>query len=319
MTKPKRTNGLYYYFRGAINNALSLEYAIRAADNLYPKKMMLLRRLANDLVTFWLEQPIGRDTVGRYHLLDYSFDRLQFDTVLVRRDHFDISEDDFIKPILDSVNHYFIDKYLDCEMPALYFFRAADLSFGNNIVDIYKEYSHYKDLIEAVEPTNSAPKEIIPKVAIREPIHIHPALKFYGGDSFLYEGKFGASFDLNYKLSKEDFFLTMREFMYQYATWCGVDFKNDKSLTKIVITDYLNKEFRGELGKKHIKRHDGLHGPLLGLICYDKHVRENMLQPDAIEETMKLSDVAFDTVRGYYQDVYAEVEKYELKFKQILE
>lgn len=314
MSKPKLNNWIYRYIQSAVNNALHLEYAIRAAKSLYPKQMNYLNVLKEELIEYWLNKSRTFKEIQDLNLIDISFDRLQFHSVIIRRNDIYSKFDDSLRIELEKLYDEFIDKYFDVEIPAFKLFRATDLASGNNIIDLYNEARRCLEISRDLVLKADEDFELNREYVIREPVHIHPALNLCGSDSFTYEGKFGAYFDLKYNLTEEDLFFTMREFMYQYASWCNVDVKCYGWNSRSLVNYYFDNEFF-DCGANEVKGQNGLLGPILGLYCYDKRETQKMKVKVAVNETMKICKSGFETIEKKYKKTREKVNSYKNKFK----
>lgn len=314
MSKPKLNNWIYKYIQSAVNNALHLEYAIRAAESLYPKQMNCLKLLKEELIAYWLNKSKTLEEIEELNLIDISFDRLQFHSIIIRRNDIYLKFDDSLRIDLETLYDEFVDKYFDIEISAFKLFRATDLASGNNIINLYNEAQRCmkisKDLVLKARTDCDLNREYV----IREPVHVHPALTFCGSDNFSYDGKFGAFFNLKYSLSKEDLFLTMREFMYQYASWCNADLMPYGWNSRSLVNYYFDNEFF-DCGANEVKGQNGLLGPILGIYCYDKREREKMKPKIAINETLKICTLGFETIDKRYKKTRKRVNDYKKKFK----
>ncbi|KYP11717.1 MAG: hypothetical protein A0129_05920 [Limnobacter sp. CACIAM 66H1] len=314
MSKPKLNNWVYRYIQSAVNNALHLEYAIRAAESLYPKQMIYLNLLKEELIAYWLNKSKTLSEIEELKLIDISFDRLQFHSIIIRRNDIYLRFNSSLRVELEKLYDEFIDKYFDIEIAPFKLFRAVDLACGNNILSMYNEAKRCMDISKDLVLKPKDDFELDREYVIREPVHVHPALTFCGSDHFTYEGKFGAYFNLKYDLSAEDLFFTMREFMYQYASWCNADLKLGRWNSRSLVNYYFDNEFF-DCGANEVKAPNGLLGPILGLYCYDKRERQKLKPKVAINETTKIHKFTFETMQKRYKNTRKKISQYKNKFK----
>lgn len=318
MTKPKIENVLYNYLRGSINNILPLEFAIRAAESLYPDEFKNMRILNKDLEHFWYSKGITPEELVAEDFLDFSWDKLQTSVYLVRR-HGRLYNIDLLNILgsgLREIEKKFMGQYVECLMPPLSYFRACDLISGNDIPLLIIEFGKSLKKSKLYDAESEVPLEDLPRVKLREPIHLHPSFEFCDEDSYFSRGKIGGCFNIQYQLSAEDFFIVMREFMYQYAVCCGVDFQRRNPYIRAIINNFLKKESDGIFDYEDVKRLDSFFVYLLGLRFWDYKKGDGFAEDLIVEIMMKDYKRSESSLKKCFNDAKFRINEYIDKFEK---
>lgn len=137
MAKPEYDNELYVDTLYRINNALPMEYAIRATKQAAPDVYQALIDIDNKLHEFWRQKNFSEDEIVSNELKDFSWDYLQtgkfYSRSFSKAFHPDVFNDmqDGLKFILNK----FKQEVADLRLPlAGCNFRYCDLLNGNDIL-----------------------------------------------------------------------------------------------------------------------------------------------------------------------------------------
>ena len=322
MTKPKVENDLYDYIQGVISNVLPLEYAIRAAESINPEGMLELKRINSQIRSCLNGENFSDEFIDREKLMDFAWDELQVGFRMTRRDTWiypnDVREriDEGIASVKDAVK-------LDLDElnnPATRFFRICDLLNGNDVRTLLDNTAKCIQHSMKYEKRQSILISKFPR-GIREPIYLHPSVRFTNYQEETGRYNFGMLLDLEGDISAEDLMRQVHEFLYQYACLRnGYPFVPDGGkLSDKLIHSFLIKDFYAKDSDDKIKRLDGFASTLSGLYCWDCRHRNSMLLKDAIEETLEnypleFFAVEFETIKKNYTLTNSKIEDYKKKF-----
>lgn len=305
MTKPKLNNSLYDHLLSAVNQALPLEYAIRAAEQDNPVEMAKLKEINHLIRELWHSLGLTDDEIEWEKLLDLTWDTIQVGFPMTRRHDRVYLERNHLRLIEHGISlaqSNFSEDIESLKIPASQYFRICDLISGNNILGMMRTVANCLANSRVVERNidllrkmtlmadNKVPPELeniknsgseldhvaIEKylLGIRTPIHIHPAMSYVA--KYRHKGnaqieQFGFVLDTDTDISMPEIHKQIREFLYQFAirkmAFTGNNAINDTS--KEIIQAFLMDELLGKISPNKISRMDGLIGPLAGLYCWD--------------------------------------------------
>jgi hypothetical protein len=323
MSQPKLENSLYVRLQGAISNALPLEYAIRASESLSPEGMQRLHDTNQQIKEFWLSRGASDEEIHHHELTDAAWDTLQVGFPLARWNgrifHPDISQ--LILEGLSDIRRHVTWEDFKRTVPATHYFRVCDLLNGNDIrhrlmasaVRCLQEARKYEkhDQIELE-------KFLLP---VREPVHLHPGVRYLASDDFFDGKNLGILLDLKADFSELGLAQQLQGFLYYYALRREAlepRFGQSSVVTNL-IENLLNSELHAEHSSNRVGRMDGYASVLSGLYCWDKRHREKLKLVDAIKVTLKdyppqLREVSDQAIRKNYRSAAAEIVKFIDKF-----
>lgn len=300
MSLRRTNNSLYEYLRGAISNALPLEYAIRASETLYPIETAQLRQLHNELNSYWLSKGYTQDEIEAECLLDFSWDAIQLGFPLVRR-HSKKYHDALLTDIRTSQSELpiiFESAYNAVRIPTLKYFRACDLLQGNDILPLFKETMLCLENAKAYGKSDMIDPRHLPSIFIREPIRLHPAMTYV--QSSVKPIDFGVLFELNADISTNDFIRQIQEFIYQFAVYRSSHFDYD-DLSHNLIQAFLKKDFHGSGSENQVERVDGFASLLSGLYSWDLRKRQGLSERDTFDKVALIYDKSDNAMTKNYK------------------
>lgn len=316
MSKPKKDNVLYRHLKKSINNALPLEYAIRAVSQVAPEKMAQLREINEELTAEWLERGVTEDELHAEELLDFSWDILQVGFPLSRFHGRVLIDEDFaelIRSTLNQIAEKYVHQVRKLEVPLGNRFRYCDLLNGNPIDQLLEAITKCLDATQRYKTDDSVPlKEFV--LCIREPILLYPGASFgfTNGDN---PGLSAFALSLRFDMEYEDIKLAVEEFLYQYAKYReSREGQISVSVTtRKLINDFLRKDILEKLRKGDIARHDGFISVLSGLYCWDRYMLYKVNKQMGAMETAVKDTVEILNRLGLSKDNYDEAVKKNYK------
>lgn len=84
MTEPKFDNLLYQYTKAELNNALPMEWTIRAIQRVDSDQYQNLQSIDESIHKFWMESEFVAEEIKDLELMEFSWDVLQVDKVTSR-------------------------------------------------------------------------------------------------------------------------------------------------------------------------------------------------------------------------------------------
>ena len=282
MTKRKLDNSLYVHLKSTISQAISLEYAIRSAQQTHNDELQQLTVIDEKIRQFWIDRGSNEAQISRHWLMDIAWDLIQVGTTLTRRHLTPLTPQvlSIVNQASETLPEIFRPEVAPLLIPATRYFRIADLLRGNDILGMLNTV--VRVLMSARSYIASDEIELNKfALGIREPIHLHPAMS-YGFSNHVIDGhiteRFGILFDMEMEISVADIHRLFCEFLYQYAVrrkpylLGRIDSTRDQ-----LLRDFLKDDMEGNTGIKHIARLDGFASILSGLYCWDQ-VRLNQLR-----------------------------------------
>lgn len=325
MTRRKIDNALYGHLLKALNSALPLEYAIRAAHKTSSKELAQLSEMEKEIGQYWIALGADEVLIEEECLVDFAWDVIQVGLPLTRR-HGRLYPRETIELInrgLARVGDVFGKEVGRLSIPATKFFRICDLLHGNDVRRLLDAVALALSEAKIYEAHNSIEFSKFVK-GIREPIPLHPGLDYVATER--YEGeraieRFGIVLDTEMEFSMSDLKRQIREFLYQFSVkrkrrWSEafVD-RTSQELSN----EFLWDEWLGKTDKRKVNRLDGFIGPLSGLYCWDlvkkgRDEGKKSCVDDAIQETLaiypaKVRKVGEDAIRKNYNSTRVAIDK----------
>lgn len=276
MTKRTKDNTLFTYLKSVVNEALPLEYAIRAAHLAYPNELAELAKIHQRIRQFWIELGASEAEIDAESLMDFAWDTIQVGFPLSRRHGRAYPDREFLDLIhrgLASVREKFGADVDDLDIPPTQYFRICDLLNGNDIKPLLHAVAQGLEDADDYEATDEiALKKFV--LGIRQPVHLHPGLQYVvtnRGEGENAVERFGIVLDTQMEFSMPELERQIREFLYQFAL-------RRQSLRPVftidpisdsLINEFLNDEMLGRINKHTLQRHDGFASVLSGLYCWD--------------------------------------------------
>lgn len=316
MTQRKVSNSLYEFVKGSISNTLPLEYAIRASEASSPEITRQLRLIDEKIRQKWIEAGASELEIDNEKLMDFAWDVLQLGFPLVRRHSKSYSPVllRIVKQGLNEINSSFHESFTALELPASRFFRICDLLNGNDIDQLICTVKISLDQAENFTDHDEIDLSFFKVLRTREPIYLHPGMKYIQSKFEAGSENFGLLIDLNKNISVEDFHKQINEFSYQYALLRASTRNEHDNLSRSLIQSFLVRDIQGKNSEFKIERRDGFASKLSGLYCWDMAKRMDMKLDNAIEATSKIYDGGEDAIRKNYKVAGAAIKKAKQKF-----
>ncbi len=326
MTERKLDNTLYMQLMSVVNQALPLEYAIRAARQANPCELSQLSGISQRIKQYWIALGASEQEIESESLVDFSWDVIQVGFPLTRRHGRRYPDREFLDLIhrgLAGVRDMFGVEVARLSIPATGYFRICDLLHGNDVLGLLnvvarclRDAKNY-ELADEIELSKFV-------LGVREPIHLRP-----GRDYVVCQRKegertverFGIVLDTEMEFSMPDLKRQIREFLYQFAV-------RRESLRRSHIVDctshelideFLRDELFGRIDKFKVKRLDGFISPLSGLYCWDlvqRYRKEGIKAAvdEAVCDTLAIypksvRNVGDDAIRKNYNTVRTAINK----------
>ncbi len=172
MTKPTLTNSLYEHLESTVNQALPLEYAIRAMRKDNPKELAQLEEIDARIRNHWRSLGASDLEIDEELLMDFAWDSIQVGFPMSRLHDRVYRDRTFVKLISQGIASARVEfeKEVDTlQIPATKYFRICDLLNGNDILGMMqslaacltdaKEVEHRLELI-AIERKLKALKQL---------------------------------------------------------------------------------------------------------------------------------------------------------------
>lgn len=172
MTKPTLTNSLYEHLESTVNQALPLEYAIRAMRKDNPKELAQLEEIDARIRNHWRSLGASDLEIDEELLMDFAWDSIQVGFPMSRLHDRVYRDRTFVKLISQGIASARVEfeKEVDTlQIPATKYFRICDLLNGNDILGMMqslaacltdaKEVEHRLELL-AIERKLKALKQL---------------------------------------------------------------------------------------------------------------------------------------------------------------
>lgn len=276
MTNKKIDNTLYIHLASVINQALPLEYAIRAARQANPREMEQLAEIGEQIEQYWLALGASEQEIQHDRLVDLVWDVLQVGLPMSRRHDRVFADRVFVELInkgLAGARAAFGEALQPLRLPATDYFRICDLLNGNDIAKLLTVVARRLHESRTHQPQDDIALEKFVH-GVREPIRLHPGLEFvtkHRSDSPREVERFGIVLDTEMAFDTADLQRLVREFLYQFAQRrqalrapTAVDPTSEK-----LIQAFLTDDLLGRVTPHKADRMNSLLGPLAGLQCWD--------------------------------------------------
>lgn len=326
MTERKLDNTLYVQLMGVVNQALPLEYAIRAARQANPREISQLSGINQRIKQYWIALGASDEEIESESLVDFSWDVMQVGFPLARRHGRHYPDREFLDLIhrgLAGVRDMFGGEVARLTIPATGYFRICDLLHGNDVLGLLNVVARcLRDAKDYETADEIELKKFV--LGVREPIHLHPGRDYVvsqrreGGRTV---ERFGIVLDTEMEFSMLDLKRQVWEFLYQFAV-------RRESLRRShlvdctsseLIDEFLRDELFGRIDKYKVKRLDGFISPLSGLYCWDlvQRYRKEGIK-SAVDEAVcdtqaiypkSVRKVGEDAIRKNYNTVRAAINK----------
>ncbi|GJG99147.1 hypothetical protein [Paraburkholderia terrae] len=326
MTKRTLDNTLYIHLKSVINQALPLEYAIRAARQAYPHEMAQLSKIDQKIRQYWIDLGASEAEIDAESLMDFAWDVIQVGFPLTHRHGRRYPDREFLDLIhrgLATVRGLFGAEVAQIRTPPTRYFRICDLLNGNDVLRLLNATAR---ILEDSEDYKAADEIELEKFAlgIREPIHIHPGMQYVVDDRHE-DGRtverFGIVLDTEMEFSMQDLERQIREFLYQFAARREslrpphvVD-----HISNELIDEFLRDELLGRINKHNVQRRDGFTSLLSGLYCWDlvqqyRQEGKKSAVDEAIVSTLAIypknaREVGEDAIRKNYNTARVAIDK----------
>lgn len=316
MVQPLINNTLYTYLRGAISNALPLEYSIRASESLSPDSTDRLREINSKIKLLWNQIGASDEEIAYERLLDYAWDLLQVGFPLLRRHDREIhpSMVQLIEKGLDDIPRRFQREVDDVVLPAGRFFRICDLLNGADIAVLLNEVDRCLKHAQKFGASDEIELRDFRGIHIRQPVYIWPQMTYVQSRHDKGLEDFGLLIDLRAEFSAEEFNRMIQEFIYQYAVYRAMVKSGHDELSNTLIQGFLENNLRGECTENRVERMNSFSSVLSGLYCWDKHKRQGMKIGMAVEETIEVCPRSEVAIRKNFKIADAEIEKARERF-----
>jgi len=326
MTEPKLDNTLYIHLRSVINQALPLEYAIRAARQANPRELAQLSEIDHRIRKYWITLGASEAEVDAESLMDFAWDVIQVGFPLTRRHGRRYSDHEFLDLInrgLANVRETFGAEVRQLSIPATRYFRICDLLNGNDVLGLLDATARCLGDSKDYEAADDIElKKFV--LGIREPIHLHPGLQYVVTDRRDGERaieSFGIVLDTEMEFSMPELKRQIREFLYQFAVR-RESLRPVHTVDRIsheLIDEFLRDELLGRIDNHKVKRLDGFISPLTGLYCWDlvqryRHEEKKSPVDAAIVDTQAIypknvREVSEDAIRKNYNTARLAINK----------
>lgn len=342
MTKAKFDNSLYTHLESEVNQALRLEYAIRAAQQANPQELVQLAEIDIRIRQHWRDLGASDEEINGEQLIEFAWDTIQVGFPMSRRHNRLYSDRSFLqlldKGLTDIPKEF--GKTVDALLiPATNYFRICDLLNGNNIVSMMKAVAQC--LVDAKEVEKRLDlsmqerklknqqeiaqhefKRVPNKVdidlekfvrGIRTPIHLHPGMHYVSRErpnGPCPAESFGILLDTDADFTVPDLYRQVREFLYQFAVRrqsMQSLFVSKDNLPTALIQAFLIDGLLGKIETHKAARLDGLIGPLAGLHCWDL-ARKYEKECNVRDDTKSPIDIAIDEALNTYPKSVRKIE-----------
>lgn len=276
MTERKLDNTLFVHLRSVINQALPLEYALRAARQANPIELEQLSAIGSKIRQYWTDLGASAAEIDAEDLMAFAWDTVQVGFPLTHRHGRRYPDRTFLGIIdrgLAGVREKFGSEVDALRIPATGYFRIVDLLNGNDILKLLNAVVRCLRDAKAYEAEDAIElKKFV--LGIREPVHLHPGMEYVAKtrpDGEREVEQFGVVLDTKMELALPDLMRQMREFLYQFAVRresMRPAFVEDRT-SHDLIGAFLRDEMFGHIDKHTVTRLDGFVGPLTGLYCWD--------------------------------------------------
>lgn len=317
MTERKLDNTLFVHLRSVVNQALPLEYALRAAMLANPTELDQLSAIGRKIRQYWADLGASAAQIDAEDLMDFAWDTVQVGFPLTHR-HGRCCGDQSLLEIIDrglaGVREKFGSEVDALRIPATGYFRIVDLLNGNDILKLLNAVARCLGDAKAYEAEDTIElKRFV--LGIRQPVHLHPGMEYVAKTRP--EGahkveRFGIVLDTKMELALPDLMRQMREFLYQFAVRresMRPAFVEDRT-SHDLIEAFLRDEMFGRIDKHAVTRLDGFVGPLTGLYCWDlvqryRQEKRKSAVDEAIAGTLEIypkgvREVGEDAIRKNY-------------------
>ena len=316
MTKRKLNNSLFIHLKSSINQAIPLEYAIRAAKKTNPNEFEKLSKIDRKIRQYWIALGATDAEIDAESLMDFAWDTIQVGFTMTRT-HGRLYDPEFHNLIHRGLTHFreaFDTEGCLLNVPAFRYFRICDLLNGN---DVSRMVSAYAQCLQDAKDYEAADDIELKKfvLGIREPIHLHPGLQYVAGEFKKGERPvqgFGLLLNTEIEFSMTDLKQQIREFLYQFAALrqslrppCTVD-----HISSELINEFLRDELLGHADSHNVTRLDGFISILSGLYCWDlvqqyQTEKKKSAIDEAIANTLKIypkniREVEYEAIRKNY-------------------
>ncbi|HKR44776.1 MAG TPA: hypothetical protein VJU59_34740 [Paraburkholderia sp.] len=317
MTEPKLDNTLFVHLRSALNQALPLEYALRAARQANPNELEQLSAIGRDIRQYWTDLGASAAQIDAEDLMEFAWDTVQVGFPLTRRHGRRYRDRTFLGIIdrgLAGVREKFGSEVDALRVPATGYFRIVDLLNGNDILKLLNAVVRCLGDAKAYEALDTIELERFVR-GIREPVHLHPGMEYVAKtrpDGEREVEQFGVVLDTEMELALPDLMHQIWEFLYQFAVRresMRPAFVEDRT-SHDMIEAFLRAEMFGHVNQRTVKRLDGFVGPLAGLYCWDlvqryREEKRKSAVDEAIAETLAIypkgvREVGEDSIRSNY-------------------
>lgn len=280
MSKRKIDNALYAHLASAINQALPLEYAIRAARKANSHEMAALAGIDEQIRQHWLSLRVSDDEIRADRLVDMVWDALQVGFPMARRHGRVFADPAYVRLLnrgLATARETFAERVQAVHFPATAYFRICDLLNGNDIPKMLRRVARCLGDAKHFAAEDDVPLDKFVQ-GIREPIRLHPGLEYVSSvrtvDGRRVE-RFGIVLDTEMGFSPGDMQVLVREFLYQFAQRRQAlrPPTVDDPTSSQLIQAFLGDELLGRITPHAQDRVNGLLGPLAGLCCWDLMVQ----------------------------------------------
>ncbi|QBY54467.1 hypothetical protein [Cupriavidus oxalaticus] len=323
MTQRKVDNSLYTHLKSVINQALPLEYAIRAARETNLHELEQLSEIDLRIRQHWIALGASEAEIDAESLMDVAWDMIQIGFPLMRRHGrlYPTREfDELIGRGMHDMQKIFRADARQFIIPASRYFRVCDLLRGNDILGLLKTVASCLRDARSIDAPSEIELERFVR-GIREPIHLHPGIDYVLRARRKGERTvtcFGIDLDPEIEFSIPDLKRQIREFLYQYAAFRQSGRPRDRNASEL-LNELLDDEMFGRAANHQVSRLDGYMSILSGLYCWDlvqryrQEGRKSFLG-DAIAHTQEIypkssREVDDQAIRKNYYTVREAIKK----------
>ncbi|MDR6379656.1 hypothetical protein [Paraburkholderia caribensis] len=320
MTRPKHSNQPFHHVLEALNAALPLEYAIRAARELLPKQFDRLKDIDKQMCVAWAREGYSEELIRADGLIDGCWDMMQLGYIEDRVPNRCYMQDtlEHLLPARRRILEEFSPQIGAICLPFSDRYRICDMLNGNDIARLIKEIRRKKSAIGNAPSKGDIPFSTF-VLSIREPIpryrgsvqQVHLAAD--NGSSQTHIGVM-----LSPDMDLTDINGALKEFLYHYAMFRKAS-KPTGSFDP-VVEDLLKRWGLPSAppADAEVTQLNELHTALNGLHCWDRvifHTGHKVRGPvtKAIEDVVALypasDQVTAEAVSGHYQRVKKRIEK----------
>lgn len=295
MGKAKYDNNLYEFTKAALNQALPLEWTIRALQKATQNEYKKMELIDNKIREFWRQKNFTDSQIKDFDLMSLSWDKLQTGRNYNRSfaQVFTSSDMNQMLEGLKELQALLRDDANEINLPIIAnHYRYCDLMSGNDIPRMLKKIININESIGKYSKEDSIPIGDFP-FFIRTPILINKECFIMDGAEQEFQGKKFPNnliITINTNRKIDDFEPIINEITLAYALKRkaylelhheeGYDDLPDKLISNVLDAEMFN------VADPAIDRHDGLTSHLVGLYYWDSNQGSTITKSKIIAENL---------------------------------